>query len=265
MAELATADILIYLLPLLFFIVAFVYGSVGLGGGTAYTALLSLFGVPHTQIPPISQGMNIIVSGSGSYQFIRAGHLRARLILPAILTSMPMAYFGASLNLSKEVFLFVLWLTLLLVGIRLTMLRHIHWRFTPEPTAAIVSVALISAVLGLIAGIVGIGGGIYLVPILLIMNLASAKEAAACGAVFVLLNSLVGFISRFLHHAIDWQQLLPLAIAVLIGGTLGAFFGAKRFSADVLEKILILIVFAAWLGVTHKLWFLSGYNLIAIN
>lgn len=249
------AETFLYLLPLLFFIVAFVYGSVGLGGGTAYTALLSLFGVPHTQIPPISQSMNVIVSGSGSYQFIRAGHLRMRLILPAILASMPMAYLGGSLHLGKEVFLFVLWLTLLLVGIRLTMLRHIRWQFAPDPTIAMVVVALISAVLGLVAGIVGIGGGIYLVPILLIMNLASAKEAAACGAVFVLVNSLAGFVSRLLHHDIDWQRLLPLAIAVLIGGTLGAFFGARRFSADVLEKILILIVFAAWLGVSHKLWF----------
>jgi len=247
------SDFIPFILPVLFFVVAFVYGAVGLGGGTAYTALLSLFGVPIALIPPTSQAMNVIVSSAGSYHFTRSGFLRARLILPAIATSMPMAYVGGSLHLSKQVFLFVLWLTLLLVGIRLTMLRHIHWRFTPSPTLAIATIALLSAVLGLIAGIVGIGGGIYLVPILLVMNLANAKEAAACGAVFVLVNSLAGFISRIVHHAIDWPSLLPLAIAVLLGGMLGAFFGAKRFSASLLEKILILIVFAAWLGVSKRL------------
>ncbi len=249
------ADFSPYVLPILFFIVAFIYGAVGLGGGTAYTALLSLFGVPIALIPPTSQSLNVIVSSAASYQFARSGFLRLRLILPALATSMPMAYLGGSLHLSKQTFLFVLWLTLLLVGIRLTMLRHIHWRFTPTPRQAMLIIALISTLLGLIAGIVGIGGGIYLVPILLIMNLANAKEAAACGAVFVLVNSLVGFISRILHHPIDWLQLLPLAVAVLIGGSLGAFFGARRFSAPLLEKILILIVFAAWLGVSKRLFF----------
>lgn len=254
-ANLHMPELTPFILPVLFFVVAFVYGAVGLGGGTAYTALLSLFGVPLALIPPTSQSMNVIVSSAGSYQYIRSGFLRARLILPAIVTSMPMAYLGGSLHLSKQVFLIVLWLTLLLVGIRLTMLRHIHWRFTPSPIGAILTIALISAVLGLIAGIVGIGGGIYLVPILLVMNLANAKEAAACGAVFVLLNSLVGLVARILHHAIDWQQLFPLAVAVLIGGSLGAFFGAQRFSTTLLEKILILIVFAAWLGVSKRLFF----------
>lgn len=249
------SDFIPFILPVLFFIVAFVYGSVGLGGGTAYTAILSLVGVPIALIPPTAQSMNVIVSSAGSYQYTRSGYLRARLILPAIITSVPMAYLGGSLNLSKHVFLFVLWLTLLLVGIRLTMLRHIHWRFTPSPGLALLSIALISALLGLIAGIVGIGGGIYLVPILLVMNLATAKEAAACGAVFVLLNSLTGFVARILHHMIDWQQLIPLAVAVLLGGTLGAFFGAKRFSTALLEKILILIVFAAWLGISKRLFF----------
>ncbi len=249
------SDVIPFVLPVLFFIIAFVYGSVGLGGGTAYTAILSLFGVPIALIPPTSQSMNVIVSSASSYHYSRNGFLRARLILPAILTSMPMAYLGGSLHLSQQLFLFVLWLTLLLVAIRLTMLRNLHWRFTPGPAAAIVTIALISAVLGLIAGIVGIGGGIYLVPILLIMNLATVKEAAACGALFVLLNSLVGFISRLLHHAIDWQQLLPLAIAVLLGGSLGAFFGSRRFTAALLEKILILIVFAAWVGVSKRLFY----------
>lgn len=242
----------VFVLPVLFFIVAFVYGAVGLGGGTSYTALMSIFALPVTQIPPISQSMNIIVSASGSYQYIRAGHLRLRLILPAILASMPMAYLGASLHVSKLHFLELLWLTLFFVALRLTLLRTITWRFSPTPILATILVACLSLLLGLIAGIVGIGGGIYLVPLLLILNLANAKEAAACGAVFVLLNSLAGLISRLIHHDIEWMRLLPLAIAVFIGGMLGSYLGANRFKTSHLENILTLIVLVALLGITRQ-------------
>ncbi len=244
-----------YLLPPLFFLIAFVYAAIGLGGGTAYTSILAITGTPVIQIPPISQALNIIVSTSGGYQYARAGHLRLNLILPALLSSIPMAYFGASLHLPKEVFLFILWLTLLLVATRLLLLRDLSWRLSFARNTSVGIVFGVGAILGFIAGAVGIGGGIYLVPLLLILNLATAKEAAACGAAFVLVNSLVGLFSRVLHHEIDWNLVIPLGIAVAIGGSLGAYIGAHKLRAATLERMLVIIVLTALIAVTKKLWF----------
>ncbi|MDH4028680.1 MAG: TSUP family transporter, partial [Nitrospirota bacterium] len=154
----------LYFLAILFFLVAFTYSSVGLGGGSSYTALLALSGISALAIPMISLSLNLLVTSIGSYNFIRNRHARTRLVLPFLISSIPMAYIGGSLKLPKEVFYWILLTSLVVVAARIYF-----WKVTPlkidlgQNRKLMISLTA-GSILGLVAGIVGIGGGIYLVP-----------------------------------------------------------------------------------------------------
>ena len=246
-------DISLTLLSLLLFVVAFLYSSVGLGGGSSYTALLAIFSLSYQVIPVISLTLNLIVTSVGSFNFIRYGHARLRLILPFLITSIPMAYFGASLDLGKDVFLWVLWISLLLVVIRIYFFEHIQLRLTLTPTYRIIISISAGTLLGFIAGVVGIGGGIYLIPLILVLGLGTAKEAAACGALFVWVNSVSGLFARAIHNPVPILDYWPLLIAVIAGGLLGSFLGAKHYSAKTIEKVLGIVIIIALVLLSRKL------------
>jgi uncharacterized membrane protein YfcA len=234
-----------YIIAAMFFVVAFAYSSVGLGGGSSYTALMAIFGFDTLAIPTISLTLNFIVSAVGSINFIRYGHARAGLILPFLISSIPMAYVGGSLEMPKEIFYWILLISLVIVAIRIYLWRDAKLELKISRRGQIVISLVVGSILGLISGIVGIGGGIYLIPIIIALGLCSQKEAAACGAVFVWLNSLSGLASRFQYNPIDFTDYVILIIAVLIGGALGSFLGSSRFSRTVMEKILGLIIMVA--------------------
>ncbi|UCE90330.1 MAG: sulfite exporter TauE/SafE family protein [Pseudomonadota bacterium] len=233
------------LLAALFFVVAFAYSSVGLGGGSSYTALMAIFGVSYVAIPTVSLTLNLLVTSIGSVNFIRQGHLRLHLIGPFLVTSLPMAYLGGSLDVSKQVFEWVLLISLCLVAARIYL-----WDKPGTPHRIgrrwqLLFAALIGAVLGLLAGIVGIGGGVYLVPLIIVLGLGSPKEAAACGAVFVWVNSLTGLIARLGHHSINVAEFVPLILAVATGALLGSHLGAVHLAPRTMERILGIILLVA--------------------
>ena len=242
-----------YFLPVLFFIVALAYSSIGLGGGSSYTALMLIIGMNTLSIPLVSLTLNLFVTSIGSFNFIRHKHINLKLLLPFIITSIPMAYFGGALQLPRDIFHAILFFSLLF-----TVFRIYLWKTTPlnlkltEKSKLIISLVA-GSVFGFIAGTVGIGGGIYLVPLIIVLGLGSAKEAAACGVIFIWLNSLSGLISRLQFNAIDLTQYIPLIIAVIIGGTLGSHIGATRLSVKTMEKILGIIVLLAVLILSKKL------------
>jgi uncharacterized membrane protein YfcA len=240
----------LFILAGLFFIVAFAYSSVGLGGGSSYTALMAIFGVGFLAIPTISLTLNIFVTSIGSYNFIRKKHARLRLILPFFISSIPMSYIGGSLKLPKDIFYWFLLITLIIVAFRIYAWEIPSLKFNIGHIEQIILSLITGAVLGLIAGIVGIGGGIYLVPLIIILGLGTEKEAAACGAIFIWLNSMSGLIARLQYNPINITEFIPLIISVVLGGTLGSHMGSSKFAPKTMQKLLggIIIVAIAFLS-----------------
>jgi uncharacterized membrane protein YfcA len=225
---------------------------VGLGGGSSYTALMAVFGMNTLEIPMISLTLNLFATSVGSYNFIRNKHAKLRLILPFLVSSIPMAYVGGALKLPKEIFYWILLISLVLVAARLYIWEQITVKINMGQIAKFVISLFIGSILGLIAGIVGIGGGIYLVPIIIILGLGTEKEAAACGVIFVWINSLSGLIARLQYNSIDLTNHIPLVSAVLIGSALGSFMGSFKYSPKTMQRILGIIIIIAISLLTRK-------------
>lgn len=170
-----------YLLAGLFFAVALAYSSVGLGRGSSYTALIATFGVAAPGIPVVSLSLNLLPTSTGSFNFVRNKYARFRLIFPFLVTSIPMSYLGGSLKLPKGVFYGILLISLIIVALRIYLWEEVSLKLDLSKTQKIPLSLGAGSVLGMVAGIVGIGGGIYLVPLIIILGLGSEKEAAACG------------------------------------------------------------------------------------
>lgn len=241
------------LLVPLFFMVALAYSSVGLGGGSSYTALMMIFGINFLAIPTVTLILNIIVTSVGSLNFIRKGHARFRLILPFFISSVPMSYLGGSLKLPKEIFQWILLITLIFVALRIYLFESTSLQLNLSKRGQIVLSLIVGSVLGLVAGIVGIGGGIYLVPLIIILNLGSVKEAAACGAIFTWANSISGLFARLRYNPVDITEFIPLFAIVLFGGIIGSHMGAARIKPVKMQKILGLIIIVAILFLTRSL------------
>ena len=241
-----------YFLAVLFFIVAFTYSSVGLGGGSSYTALMAIFGISTFAMPMISLSLNLFVTSVGSYNFIRNKHAKTKLVLPFLISSIPLAYLGGSLKIPKEIFYWVLLISLVFVAVRIFIWQNTTIKFNIGQKEKIIISLIAGSVLGLVAGIVGIGGGIYLVPLILILGLGTEKEAAACVAIFIWLNSCSGLLSRLQHNSIDLTNYIPLIVAVLAGGTLGSYMGSFKFSPKVMEKIIGAVILVAIFILTKK-------------
>jgi len=239
-------------LPVLFFMVALIYSSVGLGGGSSYTALMVIFGFSTLAIPMITLSLNIFVTSIGSLNFIRKKHGNLKLILPFLISSMPMAYVGGALQVPKEIFHIVLLVSLIFVAVRIYFWQDTRIRLNLDQKGKVILSLVAGSILGLVAGIAGIGGGIYLVPLIIVLGLGTEKEAATCGAIFIWLNSLSGLISRFQHNAIDLSDYIPLIIAVLAGGALGSYMGSSRFSPKTMEKILGSVILIAIFFLARK-------------
>ncbi len=244
-----------YFLPILFFIIAFIYSSVGLGGGSSYTALMAIFGINTLAIPMVSLSLNLFVTSIGSFNFIRNKHAKIKLILPFLIPSIPMAYLGGSLDLPKEIFYWVLLISLIFVAARIYLWQSMSFQLNLKKNEKIIISLIAGSVLGLIAGIVGIGGGIYLVPLIIILGLGTEKEAAACGAIFIWLNSASGLLSRLQYNSIDLTNYIPLIIAVIAGGALGSYMGSFKFSPKVMDKMLGLVILIAIIFLTKKVIF----------
>ena len=241
-----------YWLAFLIIVVAFFYSSVGLGGGSSYTALLAMAGVSFLAIPAISLTLNLLVTSVGSLNYIREKHARFRLVGPFLVSSIPMSYVGGALEISREGFYWVLLISLVLIALRIYVWDRVSLKLEMGKAGQTALSLGAGSVLGLMAGIAGIGGGIYLVPLILILGLGTEKEAAACGAIFVWVNSLSGLSARFSSWSLDWSSFAPLIFAVLAGSALGSFMGASRLSPRAMQKMLGAIVLVAILFLVRR-------------
>ena len=234
-----------------FFATAILYASVGFAGGSTYTALLLLVGVNQKILPIIALLCNLIVSTGGSIRFARAGLVPWRRLWPLLAVSVPAALVGGMLPVSKTVFVILLGGSLIVAGVLLLVQREPRERGDEMRRFAFVGPG-IAAPLGLLAGIVGIGGGIFLAPVLHLIGWDRAKRVAASASVFILANSIAGLIGQLIKSnsaAVTSQAVLaywPLAIAVLIGGQIGSRAGVQILSPPLLRRMTaILIIFSA--------------------
>ena len=164
-----------------------------------------------------------------------------------------MAYLGGTLQIPKEIFYWILLVSLIFVAARIYLWKNIRIELNLNKNEKIIISLIAGSVLGLIAGIVGIGGGIYLVPLIIILGLGTEKEAAACGAIFIWLNSCSGLISRLQYNSIDLTNYIPLIIAVIAGGALGSYMGAFKLSPKVMDKILGVVILIAIIFLTKNI------------
>ena len=162
-----------------------------------------------------------------------------------MVTSIPMAYFSGRLDLPKEIFQILLLVTLIIVVIRIYALKNLKISFRLDGVQKWIFILSLGALLGFIAGSVGIGGGIYLVPLIIMFGLGSEKEAAAAGALFVWVNSFAGVIARAQAGTFDAAFIMPLAGAVVIGGFAGSFFGSSKFDARTIQQIMGVVIIIA--------------------
>ncbi len=230
------------ILPILFFIVSFIYSSVGLGGGSSYSALMILFGINYKIIPTTSLTLNIFVSSIGMINFWRHGYGRLDLIIPFLITSIPMTYIGGSLDIPENIFYIILFFSLMLIIIKIYVLDS--WKFSLKLSGfkKWTFIFLIGGILGFIAGSVGIGGGIYLVPIIFIFGLGTEKEAAATGIAFIFVNSIVGLITRIQFQSFNLDVIFPLVFSVVLGGFLGSYFGSVKFNSRMIQKLMGIVL-----------------------
>lgn len=229
-------------LALAFLLVAFLYASVGFGGGSTYTALLIESGLDWELVPPVSLMCNIVVVAGGVYHFARAGHVDMRFAAPLIISSVPAAFVGGYLKLSEAAFLLVLGCALLVAGALLALDRSFRKEGAAAARKTTGSRLALGAVLGGLAGVTGIGGGVYLAPVLHLFRLAPARTVAATCSLFILVNSLSGLAGQVSKLGPAAEPLLrgsylALPLAVLLGGQLGSRAAARWLPVSPIRRL----------------------------
>ncbi len=242
-----------YVIAALFFFVALIYSSVGLGGGSSYAAIMAIFDVNYVLIPTTSLVLNVAVTSFGAANFWWGGHVNWRLIAPFLVSSIPMAYLGGSVALSKQGFYILLLFTLVTLAIRIYFFDTLRISLKLEGAQKVVFSVVLGGALGFIAGAVGIGGGIYLVPLIVMFSLGTEKEAAATGSIFIWVNSVAGIFSRMQRGAFSMELILPLVAAVVAGGFLGSYMGSFRFSPRTIQKLMGIVLIAAIVFLLRRL------------
>ena len=237
------------ILSILFFITAILYSSVGFGGGSTYLALLLIWDIPYFIFPIIALVCNIIVVSGNSFNYIRAGNHNFKLLLPFLIGSVPLAFFGGTLKIEKEIFEIILFFVLSIAGILLLINNksYTNESLIVKSLNSFISL-VIGSILGLISGIVGIGGGIFLSPILFLLKAEKPKIIVTTASLFILINSISGILGQLTKENIltELSNYIPLFICVFIGGLLGNYLNLKIFTSRVLAIITsILVIFVA--------------------
>ncbi len=226
------------------FIVAVMYSSVGHGGASGYLAVMAFLAVAPEVTRPTALVLNLFVASIGTYQFWRTGYFSWRIFWPFALTSIPFAFLGGLIYLPTQIYKIVLGAVLMLAALRLA------WRLAPtdnikEPQLWIA--LAIGAVIGLLSGLVGVGGGIFLTPVLLLMNWSETKTAAGVSAMFILVNSMAGLLGQYSKGALS---ILPNEVWIWIaaavgGGLIGSTLGSTRFDSITLRRVLAVVLVIA--------------------
>ena len=222
---------------------AFGYAAVGHGGASAYIAAMALAGIAPAEMRPIALALNVLVAALGSWKFHRAGYFRWRLFWPFAVVSIPMAYLGGAISLPGHAYKILVGVVLVYAAWQLWLSgkRGEEMREVREPPLG--WAMAIGATMGLLAGLTGVGGGIFLSPLLLMLGWAGTKQTSAVAAPFILVNSLAGLAAIFVSKSAALPSYVAiLAPAVLVGGWLGAEYGSRRFANPVVRRVLAVVL-----------------------
>ena len=239
-----------FILSIFFLITAILYSSVGFGGGSTYLALLLIWDIPYYIFPVIALFCNIIVVTGNSFNYIKAGNHNLKLLTPFLIGSIPLAYLGGTLEINKEIFEIILFLVLSVAGALLLINNKAY-----EEKKVIINKLnyltsiFIGGVLGIISGIVGIGGGIFLSPILFLLKADKPKNIVTTASLFILINSISGIFGQLTKENVlnEFIFYWPLFLAVLVGGQVGNYLNLKIFSNRILALITsFLVIFVAF-------------------
>ena len=233
----------IFLFYGLLFLVAFLYASVGHGGASGYLALMAIFSVAPEVMKPTALLLNLFVSLTSFIQFYRGKHFLWKIFLPLALASVPMAFIGGLLVVDGSVYKKLLGLLLLI-----PVIRFLFFSNTPaselKKSSPVLSV-FIGATIGFLSGLIGIGGGIILSPVLLFLKWTDQKQTAAISALFIFVNSLSGLAGQ-LTKGIQFNANMVWYVAIAFtGGLLGAYFGALKFKQTILKNVLAVVLLLA--------------------
>ena len=222
---------------------AFGYASVGHGGASAYIAAMALAGVAPQEMRPIALLLNVVVSSLASYKFYRAGHFRWRLFWPFAVVSIPLAYVGGAITLPGQAYKVLVGVVLLYAAWQLWRSGRAGEEMRALREPPLPAAMAIGAAMGLLAGLTGVGGGIFLSPLLLMLGWAGTKQTSAVAAPFILVNSLAGLAATFVAKSAALPSYVGiLAVAVLVGGWLGAEYGSRRFANPVVRRALAVVL-----------------------
>ena len=225
------------------FVVAVLYSSVGHGGASGFLAVMAFLSVAPAVTRPTALVLNLFVASIGAYQFYRAGHFSWKLFWPFAVTSIPFAFLGGMITLPTHIYKTLLGLVLLFAAFRLA------WKFSKEvePAAPNIWIALVcGAAMGLLSGLVGVGGGIFLTPLLLLMTWSETKTAAGISALFILVNSAAGLLGNYQQVSVLPPDVWFWIAAAVAGGIVGSLLGSRKFDSLMLRRVLAaVLLFAA--------------------
>lgn len=240
------------LLYLLVFVIAIVYSSAGFGGASGYLLAMNFFDIPINVMASTALVLNIFVASISFTSYTRAGHLRLNLLIPFLFTSVPAAFLGGTFKISEQAYNILLYIVLTYLAIRMvlfpTLTEAQNWTPRPIPLWA----ALFSGTaIGLLSGMLGIGGGIFLSPLIILMQWGDSKQAAASAGGFIAINSMSGLVGRFSNGTLAFGEFgFSLLVVGLLGALIGSQLGAIKFSGAgvrrVLGVILTIVVATYW-------------------
>jgi uncharacterized membrane protein YfcA len=235
-------DTLVFFYCLLF-LVAFLYASVGHGGASGYLALMALFSITPAVMKPTALLLNLFVSLTSFIQFYRGGHFRWKVFWPFALASIPMAYIGGLIVVDGSIYKKILGLLLIIPIIRFYFFSNT--KVEEERQSSFILSLLIGGSIGFLSGLIGIGGGILLSPVLLLLKWTDQKQTAAISALFIFVNSVAGLAGQFtkgIHFTTDMYTYVAIAF---VGGLCGAYFGALKFKQSILKNVLATVLVLA--------------------
>ena len=237
---------------ILLFLVAFLYSSVGHGGASGYLALMALFSITPDVMKPTALLLNLFVSLTSFIQFYRGKHFNWKIFLPFALTSVPMAFVGGMISVDDYVYKKILGLLLIIPIVRFLFFGNIKVEEIKKPNFLLA--LIIGAAIGFLSGLIGIGGGIILSPVLLLLKWADMKKTAAISAIFIFVNSLSGLAGQ-LRKGINFSTDMYAYVAVaFVGGLCGAYFGSLKLNQNFLKYLLAIVLIIA----SYKLLFTSA-------
>jgi uncharacterized membrane protein YfcA len=232
---------------ILFFVIAALYSSVGHAGASGYLAIMALLSFAPESIKPTSLILNSIVASIASWRFIKAGYFDKQLFLSFIITAFPMAFIGGYITISPYYFKLMAGVFLIVSAILLLAKEYVKPNVKSILIIPRYGLLLIGGFIGLVSGLIGVGGGIFLSPIMIIANLTTVKKASGVAALFILFNSIAGLLGHITAFNRINSTIFYWILAVIVGGILGSYLGTKKFNNKIIISCLFLVLLSAGL------------------